>query len=375
MGRRGTYQAAVIGGGVVGLSLARGLAAHGLATCVLDEGDVALRASRGNFALLWVQSKGLRNAPYGAWTQRAAALWPAFARALRNETGLDVAHRQPGGYSLCLSAAELEQRRAALSRMPRQPGCPPVPWEVHDHATVARVMPAIGPDVVGGIYCPLDGDVNALRLFRALHASIALRGVTYLPESPVHTIAPLAGGGFRITLPGGVVEAERVVLAAGLGNGALAPTVGLSAPLRAERGQIMVTERLASFLHHPVVTVRQTDEGGVMIGDSKEDDAADDRTCLGVLAAQARRAIRMFPLLAGLNVVRGWAAMRVMSPDGLPIYEASTAAPGAFLVTCHSGVTLTPAHAEILAPMIARGSLDDDLSVFTSARFHVPAAA
>jgi hydrogen cyanide synthase HcnC len=374
MGKR-TYEAAVIGGGVVGLCVARGLAGQGLATCVLDEGDVARRASRGNFALVWVQSKGLGMPAYRAWTQRSASLWPDFAIAMRQETGLDLAHRQPGGYSLCLSDEELEQRRAALLQMHNQPAGPSVPWEVHDHATVARAMPAIGRDVVGGIYCPLDGDVNSLRLFRALHASIAARGVAYMPERPVHTIVPLAGGGFRIGTSRGGIESERVVLAAGLGNAALAPMVGLTAPVRAQRGHIMVTERVAPFLHHPVATIRQTDEGGVMIGDSKEEDPADDRTRQGILAAQARRAIRIFPLLEELNVVRSWAAMRVMSPDGFPIYDASIEAPGAFLVTCHSGITLAAAHAELLAPMIARGALDRELAIFNGRRFDVPAAA
>src|SRR5262249_20312705 len=154
----------------------------------------------------------------------------------------------------------------------------------------------------------LDGDVNSLRLFRALHASIAKRGVTYLPENPVHAIVPLSGGGFRVRTLNGELETERLVLAAGLGNVALAPMVGLSAPLRPERGQIMITERVAPFLHHPVSTIRQTDEGGVMIGASKEEHVADDCTGIGVLAAQARRAIRIFPLLPGLNVVRSWAA-------------------------------------------------------------------
>jgi hydrogen cyanide synthase HcnC len=373
--RKTMYEAAVIGGGVVGLSLARGLAAQGLSACVLDEGDVALRASRGNFALIWVQSKGLGMPAYGAWTQRAAALWAAFADALRQETGIDVAYRQPGGYALCLSEQELEKRRQALQRMNAQPGFPTIPWEVHDHAAVARVLPAVGRDVVAGVYCPLDGDVNSLRLFRALHASIAARGVDYMPERPVEAIVHLAGGGFRIATPGGDIEAERVVLAAGLGNAALAPMVGLSAPVRAQRGQILVTERTTPFLPYPLHTIRQTDEGGVMIGASKENDADDVRTTQGILAAQARRAIRMFPLLEKLNVVRTWSAMRIMPPDGFPIYDASVAMPGAFVATCHSGITLAPAHCDLVAAMIARGALDDGMAPFSAARFHVPAAA
>jgi glycine/D-amino acid oxidase-like deaminating enzyme len=64
-----------------------------------------------------------------------------------------------------------------------------------------------------------------------------------------------------------------------------------------------------------------------------------------------------------------------MSPDGFPIYEQSTAAPGAFLATCHSGVTLAAAHALELAPMIAAGALDPRLTPFSAERLHVPKAA
>src|SRR5262249_2370954 len=369
------YDVAVIGGGIVGLSLARGLAAQGLAVCLLDEGDAAPRAGRGNFALLWVQSTGLRLPASGAWPMRAGARWPALARALRDEPGLDVALRQPGGYSLALSEPELERRHAALERMAEPPGGARIPWELHDHAAIARALPAVGRDVVGGVYCPLDGDVNALRLFRALHASIPARSVRYLPARRALALVPLAGGGFRVGTTQGEIEAARVVLAAGLANAALAPAVGLCAPVRGQRGQIMVTERVAPFLPHPVSTVRQTDEGSVMIGASHEDDAGDDNTSPGVLAGRAGRAIRLSPPLAGLSVVRSWAALRVLSPAGLPIYEASAVAPGAFLVTCHSGITLAPAHAELLAPMIARGTLDADLAVFDARRFDVPAAA
>ena len=87
----------------------------------------------------------------------------------------------------------------------------------------------------------------------------------------------------------------------------------------------------------------------------------------------ARRAVRAFPRLARANVVRSWAALRVMSEDGFPIYDASTSAPGAFLITCHSGVTLAANHALSLAPMIAAGALDPALAVFSGRRFDVRA--
>src|SRR5215213_11148537 len=76
------FDAAVIGGGVVGAAVARGLLGAGLSTCILDEGDIAHRASRGNFALVWVQSKGLGMARYGAWTCASSDDWSGFAADL-----------------------------------------------------------------------------------------------------------------------------------------------------------------------------------------------------------------------------------------------------------------------------------------------------
>ncbi|MFX4891484.1 FAD-dependent oxidoreductase, partial [Acinetobacter baumannii] len=79
-------------------------------------------------------------------------------------------------------------------------------------------------------------------------------------------------GEFRLTTPAGEIRAGKIVLAAGNANQALAPMVGLHAPMGPTRGQIVVTDRTVPFLPHPLTTIRQSDEGTVMIGDSKEEE-------------------------------------------------------------------------------------------------------
>jgi glycine/D-amino acid oxidase-like deaminating enzyme len=151
--------------------------------------------------------------------------------------------------------------------------------------------------------------------------------------------------------------------------------VGLDAPVRPQRGQIIVTERAETFLYHPTVTIRQTAEGSVMIGDSVEEAGFDDTVSAGVVATMADRAVRIFPLLARLNVVRCWAALRVMTPDGFPIYDQSQACPGAFIATCHSGVTLAANHGLALPRFLADGALPTECAAFSARRFDVPQAA
>jgi glycine/D-amino acid oxidase-like deaminating enzyme len=368
------FDTAVIGGGLVGSAIGYGLARRGERVVQFDEGDIAWRAARGNFGLVWVQGKGLGLPAYGGWTQLSARRWTEFAALLRDETGVDVALEQPGGLHLCLSERELEHRITVMNRLVNQPGFERYPFEVLDHAGVQRLFPGVGPDVVGGTYTALDGHVNPLKLLRALHAAFAARAGTYRANAKVDKVGQV-GGRFVMDAAGGRFAATRVVLAAGLGNAGLAPQLGLQVPVRPQRGQLIALERVRRFMHCPMGTLRQTDEGTVLIGDSQEEAGFDTTTSSAVLATLADRARRIYPMLADVRVVRTWAALRVMSPDGFPVYEQSRVAPGAFVATCHSGVTLAAAHALELAPRIAAGDLGAPLAPFTSERFHVSKAA
>jgi glycine/D-amino acid oxidase-like deaminating enzyme len=369
------FDIAVIGGGLVGSAIAWGLASGGQRAAVLDEGDMAPRASRGNFALVWVQGKGAGLPQYGWWTLRAAESWTAFADMLLVQTGIDVAYRRPGGFHLALSESELGHRAELLQRIHAQPGMPDIGLEILDATQVRRYLPEAGPEVAGGSFTRLDGHCDSLKLLHALHVGMQQLGVQYLPDHRVESLAK-SGGEFRIATRGGELRAAKVVIAAGLDGARLGPMVGLDVRVRPQRGHLLVTERTGPFLHYPVSTVRQTDEGTVMLGDSQEEGPSDTRVSHAVIATLADRAARMFPRLGALNIVRSWAALRVMPEDRFPIYDQSSACPGAFVAACHSGVTLAANHALILAPHIAKGALPDDLfQPFSARRFDVQKAA
>ncbi len=362
---------AVVGGGLVGMALAYGLLSRGCRVTVFDEGDDAFRASRGNFGLVWMQSKGAELPNYARWTRRSTQLWPELASQLARLTGTDVGLAQPGGLDFALSEEELAEKVARLEQLRGE--IEDYPFEVIGRNRLKEMVPEVGPEVVGATYGPEDGHVNPLRLLRALHEVFARLGGRRVAGEAVREIQPLSAG-FLVD-NGARHQADKVVLAAGLGNAALAAQVGLDAPVKPNRGQVLVTERVRPFLKYPTSLVRQVDEGGVQIGDSKEDAGLDDATSAPVVGHIASRAIRLFPLLKDVRIVRSWAALRVMSPDGYPIYEESPSHPGAYLVTCHSGVTLAAAHAELLAPWIAEGAAPPYLESFRAGRFRLHTAA
>ncbi|MDB5376163.1 MAG: FAD-binding oxidoreductase [Rubritepida sp.] len=366
--------AIVVGGGLVGSAIAWGLQHQGLATLLLDEGDVAFRASRGNFGLVWVQSKGLGAPHYQRWTRASAENWPSLAADLAARTGLDCGLQQGGGVHLCLTEQELEQRSRRMARMQEEAGNFGYDYRMLDAAEARDLLPGLGPEVRGASWTPYDGHANPLNLLHALHRSFTLAGGAYVREAKVIR-AQAALHDFRIGTAAGEFSAPRLVLAAGLGNAELAPLFGLSTPVRPQRGQILVTERTTEALPMPTTTIRQTSDGTLLLGDSQEEVGFDLRQDPAVMAAVADRAIRCFPWIGRLSIIRAWSALRVMAPDGLPIYDESETYAGAFAANCHSGVTLAAAHAALFAPMVARGALDPGMEAFSARRFQVTQAA
>ena len=337
---------------------------------VLDEGDDAIRASRGNFGLVWVQGKGAAQPAYARWTRRSAGLWRGFADELEEVTGLPLSLSQRGGFSYYLTEDALYEKARLLSDLRTQLDGD-YPFEVLGHNALRREEPGIGPRVAGGILHHEDGHLNSLMLLQALAVAMRKHNVEIRTRCTVDDVLPTADGFSFHTNGRQIGRASRVVLCAGLGALKLGSALGFSTPIRPQRGQVLITEKLPPIMHRPSDVIRQVNEGGVQIGASAEEVGFDSTETLPVTAQLAADAVSLFPQLAQANLVRSWAALRIMSPDGLPIYHQSISCPGASFVTCHSGITLAAAHARLLPMWLTGNTEAPDLSVFSETRFAI----
>ena len=366
----------VIGGGTVGAAIAYGLAKRRQKVLLLDGDDGDFCAARANFGLVWLQGKGLGMPAYQALTRSSIASWRNFSDELVSEVGVDVCYEQNGGLTFCLGDAAFEKRRHDLLRLHNQRGEGEPDWEMLERTALTRLLPNItfGPHVTGASYGRRDGHANPLLLLAALHETVRHHGGGVRHGARVERIEP-QDAEFRLVLPAEALVAPRIVIAAGLGSAALARQVGLDVPVHPERGQVLVTERLAPFLPLPASGLRQTADGTVMIGATKEDAGFDVSTTAAAALRLSANTVRTIPALADVRLVRHWAGLRVMTPDSYPIYTQSERHPGAFVALCHSGVTLAALHAGTLAAAIAEGALPESLAPFDEKRFHVPQAA
>ena len=191
--------AIVIGGGLVGGAVAFGLARAGARVTVFDEGDLAFRASRGNFGLVIVQGKGLGRPAYLGWTRLSADRWPDLAGELEDRTGTDIGFRRRGTLRLCLSEEEWNDRVRLMERSKVESGNLGFDYEMLDREAVRDMVPGIGAEVVGASHTPYDCECTPLGVGRSAHRQQALaKVVKHGARVPLDPTRPLPRGMGRV---------------------------------------------------------------------------------------------------------------------------------------------------------------------------------
>ncbi len=370
-----TADVLIIGGGITGSSTALGLVRKGAGkVLLLDEQLKSQRLSRGNFGLTWFMCKGAGYPGYSLWCRKAAIAWPEYAEILEGETGYNIELDWTGGAVHAFEQTELDGFSRSVETI--REGCSSkgidYPVEVLDRQQFAELMPkmTLGEDVAGGMYTREQGHVNPLKLLGAVRSCFQKLGGVYHGAQGAKEIIPQSNGTVLVKTTTETYECRKLVIAAGHGSARLTSALGEKLNIYPQRGQLMVSARCERKLDIPLLSVRQTQDGTYLLGLSTENTALDAGVTAEAMKSQAANAVRIFPELANLNWVRGWGAIRVMTPDGGPIYSKIPGHENISVLALHSGISLAPLHTEFIAPWILGETTDNQVSEFSNGRFH-----
>lgn len=366
----------VIGGGMAGAATALGLVREGAGKVVIfDEQLPSQRLSRGNFGLTWFMCKGANNPVYARWSRMSTMLWPEFAAKLEEESGYDIELEWNGGALHAIGAEQFQAYADSVETLKNVCSDDGLDYPVRmlDRAEFASMIPdmKLGEEVTGAMYSAEQGHVNPLPLLAALRCAFQKKGGTYFGGLSVSAIEPREDGTAIVKTSKGNYQCGKLVIAAGHGSSRLLTTLGQKLHIYPQRGQLIVTERMKRVLRFPILSVRQTMDGTFMIGLSTEDTAHDTHVTVEAMKNQASNAIKLFPELGKLNWVRGWGAIRVMTPDGGPIYDRLAEHKNIYLLAGHSAVTLAPVQTKNLASWILEKDEAPQISSFSNGRFNV----
>ncbi len=366
----------VIGGGLSGAAISLGLIENGAGNILmLDEQLPGQRLSRGNFGLTWFMCKGADYPVYAQWSRMACMQWPDFAGKLVEDTGIDIELEWTGGAVHSLGEAALKAHAESIETIRNT--CATVgldyPVEMLDRQTFAELLPGmtLGEEVSGAMYTREQGHVNPLKLLTAMRCAFQKKGGRFQGGQSTSAVEPQPDGTVVVKTSQGPLQAGKVVVASGHGSKRLLSALGEKLHIYPQRGQLMVSQRCQRLLQIPLLSVRQTPDGTFLIGLSTEDTALDRRVTVDAMKHQATEAIRLFPMLAKVNWVRGWGAIRVMTPDGAPIYTRINGYDNIYAVALHSAVSLAPLAVSTVSPWILGVKEHQIISQFKNGRFNV----
>jgi glycine oxidase len=365
---------AIIGGGVIGLSIGWRLAA---ARCRVEIFERGLAGRGASWAAAGMLAAGSEVEP-GESTlfgllKHSQSLWPDFAAELAEASGIDVELRTEGTISVALSQDELGRLRQTHA-LQQQLG---VDSRWLSRAELLEREPHINPRLAGGLLVPGDHQVENRILADALKLAFARAGGLLHENIGDVTLRTLSGRAVGISAGGADYPAETVIVAAG----AWTPDVaGLPAaacpPVRPVKGQMLALgmDPAAPLLSHVLWTQKAylvpRRDGRLLIGATTEERGFDTALTAGGMLSLLESAWRALPGIEELPIIESWVGFRPGSRDDAPIL-GETGTSGLILATGHhrNGILLTPATADAIAKLVLTGETDPAIARFGLARF------
>jgi sarcosine oxidase subunit beta len=363
---------AIIGGGVIGTSIAWHLARRGITNVLVVEKEI--NPGMGSTSKAAGGIRAQFNSRINVELSKLSI--PAFERFPR-EMGIDVVFNQVGYLWIATRPEDLalfekivaEQRALGLDvRLLDRDG-------VAKHAPYVRI-----DDVIGGTFHQKDGYAPPADYVMGYHKKSKELGVRYLLATSVTGVTTRRGAVTGLTTSAGEVRAERVVCAAGAYAGRIGEMIGVEIPVQPVRRQCFVTKPIPSLPHPIPMTIdygtgvyMHSESGGILCGlaDKNEPPAFNEAVDFDFIAKMAELAMARVPVLESAEILTSWAGLYEVTPDHHPILGALPGLDNFYVAAGFSGhgVMHAPATGQLMAELLATGTTSLDISPLRWSRF------
>ena len=353
-----TWDVIVIGGGIIGLSLAISLRKRGTCILVVERGEPGREASHAAGGML-VDCLHETPAALQPLAAASAQMYPEFAHELEVESGMKVDLRDHGTILISPQAHALhaQLKTAPLSSF-----------------DVQRLEPVLeGHDAVENhAFYLKERSVDPRALTAAALRTAKNRGVDFSSGDPVTAVNISDGAVSGVTTTKTSFFAGKVVNCAGAWSGQIAP---FALPTRPVKGQMLCLAMpsrtlLKHVIRSPKAYLIPRSDGRLLVGATVEEAGFDKRTDPATMQSFHHAALQLVPQLRDAKILEDWAGLRPGTPDALPILGATVNA-GYYVATGHfrDGILLAPITAHVLSAVIAGCAQEYDLTAFSPQRF------
>ncbi|HEX4900432.1 MAG TPA: glycine oxidase ThiO, partial [Pyrinomonadaceae bacterium] len=355
----------VIGGGVVGLSVARSLALKQVGSVLLlERGQLGREASFAAAGMLAPQAEANTDDAFFQLACRSRDLYQAFAAQLLEETGIDVELDRTGTLYCAFTEHDCTEIAARFAWQ-RSRG---LPVEQLTAGEARELEPNLAPNLLRALKFPLDTQVENRRLLSALIAANEKLGVKSRVNTTVESLRIERGQVAGVITSQGFLNTRNVVIASGAWTSFI--RIESAAPrIRIEpvRGQMLCFDAKPALARHVIYSPRgylvPRRDGRLLAGSTTEKAGFAKEVTAKGLESIRTRALEIVPGVAGLTLVDSWAGLRPRAPDDLPVLGKSNETDGLFFATGHyrNGILLAPLTGELIAALIADNVVAEEL--------------
>lgn len=364
-------EVAIVGGGVIGLALARALAASGRKVVVLD----AERPGSSSWAAAGIIPPALPDPrdPLARLFAESVDEYPRWTEALREESGVDPEFHRCGAVYLADSPCGASELDVLIEGL----GAQGVACVARTAREIAELEPGVNPRALraltAGWEVPEEAQIRSPRLLAALRGACAARGV----ERVAVDVAAIDRRGARViavvTKDGRPFAADSFCFTAGAWSEELLAEFGVAMPVAPVRGQILllrgsVVRRIVNQGPHYLVP---RSDGQILVGSTVEHVGFDRSTTDAAIDVLRRFAEELFPALRGAEEIQRWAGLRPGTPDGRPLLGRLPECDNAFVAAGHfrGGLILAPVTARLMSEWIGGREPEPPLDALRPDRF------
>ncbi|HQX51842.1 MAG TPA: glycine oxidase ThiO [Planctomycetaceae bacterium] len=360
----------LIGGGVVGLTTALKLAEDGVSVALLDRQSTGREASWAGAGMLPPGNLANAATPEARLRSYSHSLWPEFAAALIERTGIDIGYHACGAIEV--SSPETRHEFQQHCQQWQEEG---IRVESLSEEEVYRHVADLDHRFDGGIFLPDFAQVRNPRYLQALKAACLQRGVEILEHVEILEFRRESDRIAEVRTDNRVLHLDKICFTAGAWTTALLQPLGFSIPIKPVRGQIVQLQLPAQPFRCVIELGRRylvpRRDGLILVGSTEEDVGFAKHTTTGGIDGLLEFAKSLVPSLAYAEVVMTWAGLRPRSPDELPLLGPVSGLSNAFIGAGHfrSGLQMSPATGRILADLLLHREPEICLDGLTSDRF------
>ena len=362
----------VIGGGVIGLTVARALVQRGVRDVhLIERSSLGAEASFAAGGMLAPQTEANGRNDFFELACQSRDLYPNFASELREETGIDVELDTTGTLYLALTEGDLKEIRKRYE------------WQTQAGLVVENLTPSdarelepcVAESVLGALRFPHDIQVENRRLLNALINTVDKLGVRIYTDTNADSLTTERGRVTGVQTSRGFVSCRKIIVAAGTWSSAIEHAH--TPKIEPVRGQMICLDAKPQLTRHVIFSPRgylvPRQDGRLLAGSTSENAGFTKQVTAGGVSTILAHAREISPAISRLPIVDTWSGLRPRAADGLPVLGPCDEIDGLFYATGHyrNGILLAPVTGELIAEAVITGHVSSLLAAFSPNRFNL----